>query len=158
MIGLDVLGFQVTQPVVAKRFYDAPGPPPVTVQRSGPDPGGYVVFQPGIKEGLKGILAGSYVKPAVHLVQDLGQPAFGTLIRPRLRKRYGARPQRSQKLVNGEDLELAVGLSPISISSLKGALLGSFEPRAPLSLLPGRGSLPSVRPVESPPSICRSGE
>ena len=82
MVGLDVLGFQVTQPVVAKRFYDAPGPPPVTVQRSGPDPGGYVVSEPGLKEGPKGILAGSYVKPAVHLVQDLGQPAFGVSLGP----------------------------------------------------------------------------
>ena len=50
MIGLDVLGLQVTQPVVAKRFYDALGPPPVTVQRSGPDPGGYMVSEPGLKE------------------------------------------------------------------------------------------------------------
>ena len=82
MIDLDVLGLQAPQPVVAKRFYDAPGPPPVTVQRSGPDPGGYVVSEPGLKEGSKGILAGSYVKPAVHLVEDLGQPAFGISLGP----------------------------------------------------------------------------
>ena len=77
-----MLGLQVTQPVVAKRFYDAPGPPLVTVQCSGPDPGGYVVFQPGIKEGPKGILTWCYVKAAVHLVQDLGQPTFGVSLGP----------------------------------------------------------------------------
>ena len=77
-----MLGLQVAQPVVAKRFYDAPGPPPATVQRSGPDPGGYVVSEPGLKEWPKGILAGSYVKPAVHLVQNFGQPAFGVSLGP----------------------------------------------------------------------------
>ena len=82
VIGLDVLGLQVAQPVVAKRFYDALGPPPVTVQRSGPDPGGYVVSEPGIKEGPKGILAGSYVKPAVHLVQDFGHRRSASLLDP----------------------------------------------------------------------------
>ena len=72
MIGLNVLGLQVAQSVVAKRFYDARGPPPVTVQCSGPDPGGYVVSEPRLKEGPKVILAGSYVKSAVHLIQNLG--------------------------------------------------------------------------------------
>ena len=59
-----------------ERVYDAFGPPPVAIQRCRPYPGRYVVGKPGFYEISKGILAGLYVKPVVHLIQYFGQPAL----------------------------------------------------------------------------------
>ena len=70
------MGLQIAQPEVPEHIYGTFGPPPVAIQCCRPYPGRDVVHKPGPHEIPKGILAGLYVKPVVHIIQYLGQPAL----------------------------------------------------------------------------------